>query len=150
MIEISKDILAFLGTNEYVLGIASIAGIAGFILTILVTIRTNSISKILKYNQITAQYNKDRADYQKAFDGHRTSILEDNIRTNKLLKDILSQVESYRNKFQEILPFKEQVTLFLFQRLLQKDVNNVDWNKICNYLAILSGRLTKKEDFKNG
>lgn len=150
MIEITKDMLSFVGTNEYVLGIASIAGIAGFILTILVTIHTNSISKILKYNQITAQYNKDRAAYQKAFDGHRTSILEDNIKTNKLLKDILSQVESYRNKFQEILPFKERFTLFLFQRILQKDVNNVDWNKVCNYLAILSGRLTKKEDLKNG
>ena len=41
------DILKFLGTNEIVLGIASLLGIVGFGLTVFVSIRTAKISKTM-------------------------------------------------------------------------------------------------------
>ena len=103
--EIEK-ILFFFGTNELILGIASLCGIVGFALTVIVTIRTARISKILRYNEITTNYNKERIGFQRTFEGHRVSITEDNIRTDKILKDILKNVEEYRVKFQEILSFR--------------------------------------------
>lgn len=145
-----ERILRFFGTNEIILGIVSIMGIVGFVLTIVVTIRTANVSKVLKYNQITDQYNKDRIAYLKTFKGHRTSILNDNIHSEKILKDILEQVESYRIKYYKILTLGEKITLFLFLRLLKKEVNKVNWNTVCNYLAKISGRLSKKGDKING
>lgn len=72
------DILKFFETNEIILGIASLLGIFGFILTVFDSIRTAKISKILKYNQVTSQYNKERLAFQRTFMGHRKSIIEDN------------------------------------------------------------------------
>ncbi len=144
------DIIKFFGTNEIVLGIASLVGIIGFVLTVFVSIRTAKIGKILKYNQVTSQYNKERLGFQRTFEGHRKSIIEDDLKSDKLLKDILQNIEAYRTKFGEIMSFKEKTTLFLFSQLLKKKSEKVDYNKVCNYLASLSGRLSKKEDEKNG
>lgn len=144
------DILKFLGTNEIVLGIASLLGIVGFALTVFVSIRTAKISKILKYNQVTSQYNKERLAFQRTFEGHRKSIVEDEIKSNKLLKDILQNIEAYRLKFGEIMSLKEKITLFFFSQLLKKESDKVDYNKVSNYLAAISGRLSKKEDTRNG
>ncbi len=144
------DFIKFCATNEIVLGIASIMGIAGFILTVFVSIRTAKISRILKYNQVTGQYNRERLGFQQTFEGHRKSIIEDDIKSDKLLKDILQNVEEYKIKFDEILSFKEKTTLSMFIRLLKKESHKVNYNKVCNYLATLSGRLSKKENIKNG
>ena len=119
-------------------------------MTLIVTIKTNKIAKILKYNQVTEAYNKERTAFQKAFEGHRSSIVEDDIKTDKILKDILKQVEAYRIKFNDIFSLKERITLSLFIRILKKPAKDVDFNSVCNYLATLSGRLSKKEDKKNG
>lgn len=144
------DFLKYCGTNEVVLGITSLTGFIGFILTILVSIRTAKINKILKYNEVTSLYNRERTGFKKAFEGHRQSIIEDEIRTDAILKNILQNIEEYRSKFAQILSIKEQFTLWCFVRLLKKESSKVDFNKVCNYLAILSGRLSKKEDMKHG
>ena len=142
--------LTFMGTNEVILGISSIVGIVGFVLTIIVSIRTEKIAKILKYNQITSQYNKERAGYKKAFQGHMESIMNDGIQTDAILKSILQNVEEYRLKYGEILSIKEKITLFFFVRQLKKKASDADFNKINNYLAKLSGRLAKKEEIRHG
>ena len=98
----------------------------------------------------TTSYNKERTAFQKAFEGHRSSIIEDEIKTDKILKDILKQVEAYRTKFNDILPLKERMALNSFVKILKKPAEEVDFNSVCNYLATLSGRLSKKEDKKNG
>ena len=144
------DMLSFLGTNEVILGVASLVGIVGFVLTVFVSIRTSKISKILKYNQVTSQYNKERLAFQRTFEGHRKSIVEDGIKSNKLLKDILQNTEEYRIKFGEIMTLKEKITLFKFSQILKKEASKVDYNKVSNYLASLSGRLSKKGDTRNG
>lgn len=59
------DLLKFCGTNEIVLGITSLMGMVGFILTIVVTIRTAKIRNILKYNKVTQQYNQELKFYYK-------------------------------------------------------------------------------------
>lgn len=138
------------GSNRIVQSVSSICGIIGFALTILVTIRTSKISKILKYNATTSQYNKERTAFQKAFEGHRDSITIDGVRSEKLLKDILKNVEEYHVKFSDILPVRDRLVIFLFKRILMKEPQNVNWNTVSNYLAILSGRLSKKEELKNG
>lgn len=145
-----KDVLEFMGTNNIVLGLASVCGILGFFMTVIVTIRTANIGKILKYNQVSAQYNKERTAFQKTFEGHRSSIIDDDIKSDKLLKDILKNTEEYRIKFGELLTRSEKIRLYFFIRELKKEAVNVNWNSISNYLAIFSGRLAKREEKKNG
>lgn len=145
-----NDLLFFFGSNEIVLGIVSVTGIIGFILTIFVSMRTAKISKILKYNEVTSRYNSERLAFKKAFGGHKESILQDGIKTEKLLKDILENVEEYHAKFDEIFTMREKYILWRLTRLLKRRVEKVDFNKLCNYLAIISGRLSKEGDLKYG
>ena len=144
------DFLRFLGTNEIILGICSLLGIVGFILTLIVAFKTSKIAKVLRYNHVTETYNKERLGFQKTFEGHRASIIDEGIRTDKILKNILSNVEAYRTKFDDNLSFREKRTLNSFVNILKKPATEVDFNTVCNYLAILSGRLSKKGDKKNG
>ena len=143
-------ILEFFGTNHYVLGVASFGGIAGFLLTVHVAIKTNKISSILKYNEITSQYNAERTAFQKTFEGHRKSILVDDIKTDILLKDILKNVEEYDVKYHALFSINDVIVIWRLKRMLRKEANRVSYNAICNDLAVLSGRLSKKEDLKNG
>ena len=140
----------FFGKNEIILGIVSILSIVGFIITVIVAIRTNRITKILKLNQVTNQYNRERTALQKAFVGHRESILNDGIRTDDLLKKILQNVTEYREKFSTIMSLRERITIRRLVRLLKKESNKVDYNSVCNCLATIAGRLSKKEEKRNG
>lgn len=144
------NFLALLGTNQYILGVSSLCGIISFILTVIVTIKTAKISKILKHNEITSRYNKERSGFQKAFEGHRKSITADGLHSKQLLTDILKNVEAYRAEFLEILSWRERIKLAMFIRQLKKEPEQADYNLISNYLASISGRLSKKGDMKNG
>lgn len=150
MLELLKKALNFMGTEPLILGVCSVLGILGFVITIFTYFRTGKISKILKYNSVTSLYNRERTAFQQTFEGHAKSIAEDGIKTDMLLKDILKNVEAYSFKFGEILSWGERVLLWQFKRILQKESQDVDFNKVCNYLAKLSGRLSKKEEIKNG
>lgn len=143
-----KSFFVFLATNEVFLGISSLCGLVGFVLTIAVTAKTSRISNLLKYNEITSRYNKERLGFQKTFEGHRESIMKDGIKSDRILKEILKNVESYRVQFSKILTIKEKITLLMFMHLLKKEREYVNFNSVCNYLATLSGRLSKKEDKK--
>ena len=52
------NILFYLGTDKYVLGICSLCGIVGFCFTILIALKTKKIEKILHYNDVMEAYNK--------------------------------------------------------------------------------------------
>ena len=88
--QLRSDMDYLISTGKLVFEAASISpklsGIIGFVLTIFVSIRTSKISKILKHNQLTDQYNKERQAFQRTFEGHRNSITVDGLRSNKLLK----------------------------------------------------------------
>ena len=144
------NILFYFGTDKYVLGICSLCGIVGFCFTILIALKTKKIEKILHYNDVMEAYNKERRSFLKAFNGHMNSIVDDKICSDRILKSILRDVESYRTKFGDILSLSEKFELLKFGMLLRKSAEKVDFNEICNCLATLSGRLSKKGDKKNG
>lgn len=141
--------LSFLGTNPYILGISSLCGIMGFILTIVVAIRTAKTNKILRYNKVTSQYNKERLAFQNMFEGHRISITVDELHSKQLLTDILKNTEAYRVQFSEILSWYEKIRLAMFIRQLKKEPEQANYNLISNYLASISGRLSKRGDMRN-
>lgn len=135
--------------SEVIMGISAICGIISFILTIALLFRTAKINQILKQNTTILTYNKERIGYQNTFEGHRKSILEDGIRSDALLKQILKDVEEYRYKFDNIISFYDKIRLHIFVKILKKESSSVNYNSVCNSLAQLSGRLAKREDKKN-
>lgn len=144
------DYIKNIAENSIFTGVTNICSILGFILTIIVAIKTSKINNILKYNDTIVTYNKERKSFKNIFEGHRKSIDEDGVKSNGILKDILKDVEEYSSKFEDILKYKEKILIYRFKNILKKEVDEVDFNKVSNYLAILTGRLSKKGDVKNG
>lgn len=142
--------IEFFGENKIILGIASICGIFGFILTIFVSVRTSHISKILNRNNVADTYNKKRGSYQKSFNGHISSIVKDEIHTNQILKNILKDTTAYYEEFNVLLPFNEKIKFKSFFRMIKKEAKDVDFNAVTNFLTVLAGKLEKKEIKKNG
>ena len=96
------DMLKFFGENEVILGIVSLTGIIGFVLTIFVSIRTSKISKILKHNQLTSQYNKERLAFQRTFEGHRNSIIVDGLRLLNLVQSQFPSADAFIDDFLKV------------------------------------------------
>lgn len=67
-----------------------------------------------------------------------------------MLNDILRNVEAYQSEFHEIISFREKITLFMLKHSLKKKSDSTNYNAIANHLATLSGRLSKKEEQRNG
>ena len=138
-----------ISTTKAITGIASICGILSFILTIFILIKTSNINKILKTNETISLYNKEIKSFQKTFDGHIMSIIEDNNRSDILINNILKNIVQFDSKFSNIFSIGDRNRIFWFKRLLKKEANKVDFNKVTNYLAIISGKLVKIEGMKN-
>lgn len=140
-----QTIISWFGTNEFILGIATLAGLLGFVLTLSVAIRTSKISRILRRNTLIQDYNKNRNTYAKVFTGHRDSILRDGLRTDLLWNDILKTVVEYKAKYSKLPSTGERINLWRLYNLLNKKCTDTNFLKVAKKLSILAGYLQKKE-----
>lgn len=135
-----------IGQNKILIGLSTIFGILGGIISIYLLFKTKKISKILQLNKTVIDYNESRVGYQRTFEGHRRTIDSGDERSNSLFKDILGDVEAYKSKFNQVIHWRERWNLFLLVNELKKNAEEVDCNKVSNHLAQIYGRLEKEED----
>ena len=145
-----QKVVSWFGANEFILGLATITGLLGFVLTVFVTIKTTRISKILKRNLLIQDYNRHRSAYAKMFIGHRDSILKDGLRTELLWTDILKTVVEYNTRYSQLSSIRERLFLWRLLHLLKKKNSDANFTKVATRLAILAGYLQKKEVKNNG
>jgi len=145
-----EKFIRFCATNEIVMGLATIAGLVSFGLSIFVSIRTAKISKVLAHNSLTDSYNKERLVFLKGFLGHRTSIIEDANHSEQLRLDILKLLTTYREKFGGLMSYKEKFSTWKFSRMLMRKTEKVDFHKVSTQLSLMTGRLEKKEERIHG
>lgn len=115
-------------------GAADALAYYGTILGALVAVATVVVTILFTYKQIQRD-SYLRRENEKWFDVE--SVFSNALNTINL-------------KFGEILSPSDRFSLFKFSLLLRKETDKVNYNKVSNYLALLSGRLSKKEDKRNG
>lgn len=138
--------LISIGSDPLIVGIASLSSIVGLVITVAISVKTHSISKTLKKMNTAADYNDSRESFQRAFEGHRRSIIEDNDHSQRLVSNINTQLQQYKYQFREVFTLYDRWVIFRFSRILKKDLNRLNFNQVCSYLSEVSGRLSKKED----
>lgn len=126
----------------------SVTGLIGFIMTVIVAIKTKNISKKLEFITTAERYNDNKTRYREKLKGHKDSI--DDFGLNKqLVIDILIDVRSFLAEYKLILSYPELFKIkFIIIRYLESNYYELDSHKINQYLAYIIGRLSKEETIK--
>lgn len=143
MISINK-LIAFTQSSFFI-SISSYCGILSFLISIYLSIKSSKMKSSIKTLLLTQEYNRSIADYKSVFRGYKSSILNDDIKTSLLLNDILEWIVQYERKFHLIFPLKDKIDIFFFKLYLKRNINKVDFDRICTYLSNLIGTMITKE-----
>ncbi len=124
--------------------LASISSLLGFILSVWLLIKSESITKTLKVMSQKKDYNKKSNFFSDRFSGFKSSILEDNDRSSQLFHRILEEIYQVEKEFHTIFSIRDKYTFLLIKYELKRKPPNVE--KICFHLDYIIGRLRVKED----
>jgi hypothetical protein len=108
--------------------------------------KSSSIAKILKHMTTAKKYNTSRTQFIERFKGYKLSILEDDIKTKRLVHDILEDVYKFEVQYKSLLSVPDLIKIFFFKKYLRKNFNKISFDKVCNSLDFLIGRFHKKEE----
>lgn len=150
-ISLRKDVISivafleYISQNSIVLALSSLCGIAGFCLTIIVTLHTNGLKKRLRRMEYSSSYNKKRKEFYSKFNAHRESIDSYQITSKSLVNDILTEVTSCIKQCSLFFSLREKLVLYKFKRYLKKDYSKINFDCISKYLSEVSGILSEKE-----
>ena len=142
--------IEWFATNKVILGLATIAGLISFVLSIVVSVRTAKIGKILKYNNLADSFNKERKALWRTAMGHRDSILKDDMKTDVTRSNILIFVNRCHNQYKPLMNWKVGWSIWRLQTILKQKNAMVDYNAVVNHLAELVAWLETEEERKNG
>lgn len=145
-----ESIIKWFATNELALGLATITGLISFVLSIIVSFRTAKISRILKYNDLTDAFNKERKALYKTVMGHRDSILIDGTKTDVTRNNILLFVSRCSTKYKPLMSWRVRFTIWKLKRLLKQPNIKIKYNAVVDHLAELAAWLDIEEERKNG
>lgn len=141
---IISQFLTSANSNPAFTFLVSCAGILGFLLSIYLSIKSNSISKQLKIISAKKEYNMEREIFSNRFKGHRSSIIDDNNHSRQLIHLILEDVYSLETKYTEILRINDKIKLIILKH--QANSKKPNFEKICGCFDYLIARLQIKED----
>ena len=142
--------IRFFATNEIALGLVGITGLISFVLSIVVSFRTASISKILKYNNLADTFNKERKALWRTAIGHRDSIIIDETKSAVTCNNILIFVTKCHSKYKPLMSWKVRFAAYRLKGMLKKQTDKVKYNTVVNNLAELIAWLEIEEEKKNG
>ncbi|MBX4265899.1 hypothetical protein [Clostridium estertheticum] len=132
--------------HPYFLFSASFSSILGLLLSVYIVYKSWNISKLLNHMETAKDYNLCRTQFIQRFKGHKSSILIDENYSKQIVHDILEDVFRFEVQYKPLLSNIDLFKFFFIKHYLKKRFNNINFDKICNYLDYLIGRNYKKED----
>lgn len=142
--------ISLIAESKFFQGLGILASFIGLGLSIYITIRAYKFNKIFRYNETVRKYNRERAKYEKQFNGHINSVLSEKLQNDLILKTILVDVEGYASKYRPILGILDIWHIYLLKKELQKNAQDANFMVICNKLARFCGRSGRMEEEKRG
>ena len=83
------EIIKKINTNDWVIFALAVIGFAEFIISVYVSVKAKSISKILKIRKARADFNLNRETIKNKLESYRDSIDEDNDYSRRTIHNIL-------------------------------------------------------------
>ncbi|NLI89771.1 MAG: hypothetical protein GX366_05120 [Epulopiscium sp.] len=117
-------------------------------MTIIVTIKTKNIEKVLDHMTTAEKYNENKFVYREKFKGHKLSVDQSGL-SRALVTDLLILVYSFLAEYKSLLSYAEFLKIkYIIIPYLERDYSKIDSHKTNQYLAYIIGRLSKEEKTK--
>ncbi len=124
--------------------IADITGIASFVLSIVLLIRSESLRKSIIYQRI--DYNKKRSNTRSKMMAFNEALSEDDSISFTQISEIRQELYQCLLSFQHIFSFKDRWTIRKIITLLNAPLTQSNRIKISKLLDYIIARFGKKED----
>lgn len=123
--------------------IADVLGILGFILTIVLLIRSEAIRKELDSQR--SDYQKEKKNIRAQITAVRDNVRNDGLEINlKIISDVRTNLLSFGQKFERLLTHDDKRHMANTLKML-KLCENIDRTKLCAELDYFVARFDKKE-----
>lgn len=123
--------------------IADWFGIAGFALTIVLLIRSESMRKELESQR--ADYKKEQKNIRQNLIALRSNVIDDNILNQKVISDIRTQFFAYQQKFKRLLNWADKKHMKVTLKILDTPLQQFDTDALCRELDYFVARFERKE-----
>lgn len=123
--------------------IADWCGIAGFLLTIALLIRSESMRKELESQR--ADYKKEQKIIQKNLIELRKNVIDDNISNRKVISDIRTQFFAYQQKFKRLLNRADKKHMKVTLKILDTPLDQINTDDLGRELDYFVARFERKE-----
>lgn len=138
--------LEYLGSNPFVLGIATLCTLLGFCVSTYTMIKTKGIDKQIKRLKTAAQYNEKRKTFSGKFQGNLNTINKTGRLSRALVSEILSLLESYKQQFKPLFTILDWLHYWEFHHILSMKHEKINVDSVRNQCSTIIGRLDKEEE----
>ena len=131
------------GLRDIIGIIADWTGIIGFIMTIVLLIRSESLRKEIESQR--GDYVKEQKNIKQNLISLRANIVEDGLLNTKIISDIRTQLFTFRQKYERLLNWEDRKRLKATLKLLGERESVIDRRKLCEQLDYFVARFERKE-----
>ena len=142
------ELIENIGKSQFYTGLATIFTIISFILSIFIILLARKIKGRLQSYSNIRDFNSNRQYFYNNLIGYRDLILKDNIFDEKLLNDILIEVQKYY-QLKSILTFTDKRKIKKLNKMISaRKIDKIDRNKLLSIIAYFIGRFSlNREEF---
>lgn len=123
--------------------IADWCGIAGFILTIVLLIRSESMRKEIESQR--ADYKKEQKVIRQTLIALRSNVIDDKIINQKVISDIRTQLFAYQQKFKRLFSWADKKHMKATFKILDTPSERISRSALCKELDYFVARFERKE-----
>lgn len=123
--------------------IADWCGIIGFILTVTLLIRSESMRKEIESQR--ADYKKEQKAIRQNLIALRSNVIDDNVLNQKVISDIRTQLFAYQQKFKRLLSWADRNHMRATLAILDTSTEEINVSVLCRELDYFVARFERKE-----
>ncbi|MBD5151285.1 MAG: hypothetical protein HDT16_02045 [Oscillibacter sp.] len=123
--------------------IADWCGIAGFLLTIWLLIRSEAMRKEIEAQR--TDYRKEQREIKQKLIALRSNVIDDNVLNQKVISDIRTQLFTYQQKFKRLLSKDDKRHMKATLEILDTPSEKIDARHLCRELDYFVARFERKE-----
>lgn len=123
--------------------IADWCGIIGFVLTIVLLIRSESMRKEIESQR--ADYEKEQKAIRQRLIALRNNVIDDNVLNQKVISDIRTQLFTYQQKFKRLLNRNDKKHMKVTLEILDTPSEKINIRTLCRELDYFVARFERKE-----
>lgn len=123
--------------------IADWCGIIGFMLTIALLVRSESMRKEIDSQR--SDYKKEQKSIRQNLIALRSNVIDDNLLNQKVISDIRTQLFTYQQKFKRLLSRDDKKHMKTTLELLETPAEKIDVRCLCRELDYFVARFERRE-----